>query len=208
MCGRKCNSGGWSRRVRFSLMQYRPTKPDLEPKQIKQKANNKYMRTLESLKGKRCCRQVKFYLRLSVKFALVLPFRHFSEAAEPRCSTSSAIKLPDTARLSEAPPRLGNAHRTDLFEPPAGLRSWRRGRSGFGRAHRCRNQRGRCFLLSMLSKLIMLAETAMTDTASTQNLNLQAGATYYVRKSYENTYNPGDICCVRYFDVNCVSRQI
>ena len=28
-----------------------------------------------------------------------------SEAAEPRCSTPSAIKLPDTPRRSEAPPR-------------------------------------------------------------------------------------------------------
>ena len=28
-----------------------------------------------------------------------------SEAAEPRCSTPSAIKLPDTPRWSEAPPR-------------------------------------------------------------------------------------------------------
>jgi hypothetical protein len=43
--------------------------------------------------------------RLSINFALVLPFKDSSEAAEPRCSTPSAIKLPDTPRRSEAPPR-------------------------------------------------------------------------------------------------------
>jgi hypothetical protein len=32
--------------------------------------------------------------RLSVDFALVLPFKDSSEAAEPRCSTPIAIKLP------------------------------------------------------------------------------------------------------------------
>jgi hypothetical protein len=34
--------------------------------------------------------------RLSVDFALVLPFKDSSEAAEPRCSTPIAIKLPDS----------------------------------------------------------------------------------------------------------------
>jgi hypothetical protein len=43
--------------------------------------------------------------RLSVDFALVLPFKDSSAAAEPRCSTPIAIKLPDTPRRSEAPPR-------------------------------------------------------------------------------------------------------
>jgi len=43
--------------------------------------------------------------RLSVNFALVSPFKDSSEAAEPRCSTPSAIKLPDTTRRSDAPPR-------------------------------------------------------------------------------------------------------
>ncbi|MBV8176141.1 MAG: hypothetical protein JO151_16480 [Verrucomicrobia bacterium] len=43
--------------------------------------------------------------RLCVDFALVLPFKDSSEAAEPRCSTPIAIKLPDTPRRSEAPPR-------------------------------------------------------------------------------------------------------
>ena len=45
------------------------------------------------------------FRRLSVDFALVLPFKDSSEAAEPRCSTPIAIKLPDTPRRSEAPPR-------------------------------------------------------------------------------------------------------
>jgi hypothetical protein len=48
--------------------------------------------------------QVSFR-RLSVDFALVLLFKDSSEAAEPRCSTPIAIKLPDTPRRSEAPPR-------------------------------------------------------------------------------------------------------
>jgi multidrug efflux pump subunit AcrB len=39
------------------------------------------------------------FRRLSVDFALVLPFNDSSEAAEPRCSTPSAIKLPDTPRV-------------------------------------------------------------------------------------------------------------
>ena len=43
--------------------------------------------------------------RLSVNLALVSPFKDSSEAAEPRCSTPSAIKLPDTPRRSDAPPR-------------------------------------------------------------------------------------------------------
>jgi hypothetical protein len=51
--------------------------------------------------------------RLSVDFALVLPFKDshqilgpaISEAAEPRCSTPIAIKLPNMPRRSEAPPR-------------------------------------------------------------------------------------------------------
>jgi hypothetical protein len=45
------------------------------------------------------------FRRLSVEFALVLPFKDSSEAAEPRCSTPIAIKLPDMPRRSEAPPR-------------------------------------------------------------------------------------------------------
>ena len=45
------------------------------------------------------------FRRLSVDFALVLPFKDSSEAAEPRCSTPIAIKPPDTPRRSEAPPR-------------------------------------------------------------------------------------------------------
>ena len=46
------------------------------------------------------------FRRLSVDFALVLPFKDsLSEAAEPRFSTPIAIKLPDTPRRSEAPPR-------------------------------------------------------------------------------------------------------
>ena len=45
------------------------------------------------------------FRRLSVDFALVLPFKDSSEAAEPRCSTPIATKLPDTPRRSEAPPR-------------------------------------------------------------------------------------------------------
>jgi hypothetical protein len=45
------------------------------------------------------------FRRLSVDFALVLPFKDSIEAAEPRCSTPIAIKLPDTPRRSEAPPR-------------------------------------------------------------------------------------------------------
>ena len=45
------------------------------------------------------------FRRLSVDFALILPFKDSSEAAEPRCSTPIAIKLPDTPRWSEAPPR-------------------------------------------------------------------------------------------------------
>jgi hypothetical protein len=45
------------------------------------------------------------FRRPSVSFAMVLPFKDSSEAAEPRCSTPSAIKLPDTPRRSEAPPR-------------------------------------------------------------------------------------------------------
>jgi hypothetical protein len=45
------------------------------------------------------------FRRLSVDFALVLLFKDSSEAAEPRCSTPIAIKLPDTPRRSEAPPR-------------------------------------------------------------------------------------------------------
>jgi hypothetical protein len=45
------------------------------------------------------------FRRLSVDFALVLPFKDSSEAAEPRCSTPIAIKLPDTPRRSQAPPR-------------------------------------------------------------------------------------------------------
>jgi hypothetical protein len=45
------------------------------------------------------------FRRLSVDFALVLPFKDSSEAAEPGCSTPIAIKLPDTPRRSEAPPR-------------------------------------------------------------------------------------------------------
>jgi hypothetical protein len=45
------------------------------------------------------------FRRLSVDFALVLPFKDSSEAAEPRCATPIAIKLPDTPRRSEAPPR-------------------------------------------------------------------------------------------------------
>jgi hypothetical protein len=44
------------------------------------------------------------FRRLSVDFALVLPFKD-SQAAEPRCSTPIAIKLPDAPRRSEAPPR-------------------------------------------------------------------------------------------------------
>jgi hypothetical protein len=46
-----------------------------------------------------------FLLRLSFGFGLVLPFNYSSEASEPRCSTPIAIKLPDTPRRSEAPPR-------------------------------------------------------------------------------------------------------
>jgi hypothetical protein len=45
------------------------------------------------------------FRRLSVDFALVLPLKDSSEAAEPRCSTPIAIKLPDTPRRSEALPR-------------------------------------------------------------------------------------------------------
>ena len=45
------------------------------------------------------------FRRLAVNFALVLPFEDSSEAAEPRCSTPSAIELPDTPRRSEAPRR-------------------------------------------------------------------------------------------------------
>jgi hypothetical protein len=45
------------------------------------------------------------FRRLSVDFALVLHFKDSSEAAEPRCSTPIAIKLPDTPRRSEAPSR-------------------------------------------------------------------------------------------------------
>ena len=45
------------------------------------------------------------FRRLSVDFALVLPFKDSSEATEPRCSAPIAIKLPDTPRRSEAPPR-------------------------------------------------------------------------------------------------------
>jgi hypothetical protein len=45
------------------------------------------------------------FRRLCVDFALVLPFKDSSEAAVPRCSTPIAIKLPDTPRQSEAPPR-------------------------------------------------------------------------------------------------------
>jgi hypothetical protein len=41
------------------------------------------------------------FRRLSVDFALVLPVKDSSEAAEPRCSTPIAIKLPDTPRRSE-----------------------------------------------------------------------------------------------------------
>jgi hypothetical protein len=40
------------------------------------------------------------FRRLSVDLALVLPFKDSSEAAEPRCSTPIAIKLPDTPRRS------------------------------------------------------------------------------------------------------------
>jgi hypothetical protein len=51
--------------------------------------------------------------RLSVDFALVLPFKDYhqilgpaiSEAAEPRSSIHITIKLPETPRRSEAPPR-------------------------------------------------------------------------------------------------------
>jgi hypothetical protein len=45
------------------------------------------------------------FRRLSVDFALVLPFKDSSEPAEPRCSTPIALKLPDTPRRTEAPPR-------------------------------------------------------------------------------------------------------
>jgi hypothetical protein len=53
------------------------------------------------------------FRRLSVDFALDLPFKDshqilgpaISEAAKARCSTPIAIKLPDTPRRSEAPPR-------------------------------------------------------------------------------------------------------
>jgi hypothetical protein len=45
------------------------------------------------------------FRRLSIDFALALPFKDSREAAEPRCSTPIAIKLPDTPRRSEAPPR-------------------------------------------------------------------------------------------------------
>jgi hypothetical protein len=53
------------------------------------------------------------FRRLSVYFSLALPLKDshqilgpaISEAAEPRCSTPIAIKLPDTPHRSEAPPR-------------------------------------------------------------------------------------------------------
>jgi hypothetical protein len=45
------------------------------------------------------------FRRPSVNFALVLPFKDSSEAAEPRCAMFSAIKLPNTPRWSEARPR-------------------------------------------------------------------------------------------------------
>jgi hypothetical protein len=109
------------------------------------------VRTLESLKGKTCCEQVKFYSGVYACLAEVLPFkdseggtwfldlfdfnwsyicRHapgkkqtqyanrakafaphqnfgpaIREAAEPRCATPSATKLPDTPCWSEARPR-------------------------------------------------------------------------------------------------------
>jgi hypothetical protein len=47
------------------------------------------------------------FRRLSVNFALVLPFKDSSEAAEPRCSTPSAIKLLDT--LADLRRRLARA---------------------------------------------------------------------------------------------------
>ena len=60
---------------------------------------------LESLTGKDLQAGQVLFRRLSVNFALVLPFKDSSEAAQPRSSTPSAIKLPDIPRWSEAPPR-------------------------------------------------------------------------------------------------------
>ena len=61
---------------------------------------------LESLKGKTCCRQVKFHSGVyALAIVMLLPFKDSSEAAEPRCATPSAIKPPDTPRRSEARPR-------------------------------------------------------------------------------------------------------
>jgi hypothetical protein len=45
------------------------------------------------------------FRRICVRLAMVLPFKDSSEAAEPRCATFSAIKLPNTPRWSEARPR-------------------------------------------------------------------------------------------------------
>ena len=66
---------------------------------------------LESLKGKRCCRQIKFYcgVRLLTLRWFCLS-RILSEAAEPRCSTPSAIKLPDA--LAGLRRRLARAYET------------------------------------------------------------------------------------------------
>ena len=53
-----------------------------------------------------CCRQVKFYSGVSpLTSRWSCLSRILSEAAEPRCSTPIAVKLPDTPRRSEAPPR-------------------------------------------------------------------------------------------------------
>ena len=62
---------------------------------------------LESLKGKTCCRQVKFYSGVyALARAMVLPFKDsLARPLEPRCATPSATKLPDTPRWSEARPR-------------------------------------------------------------------------------------------------------
>jgi hypothetical protein len=67
---------------------------------------SRFSTRLESLKGKRCCREVKFYSGVSpLTSRWSCLSRILSEAAEPRCSTPIAIKLPDTPRRSEAPPR-------------------------------------------------------------------------------------------------------
>ena len=66
----------------------------------------KFRASLESLKSKRCCRQVKFYsgvCSLTSRWSCLS--RILSEAAEPRCSKPIAIKLPHTPRRSEAPLR-------------------------------------------------------------------------------------------------------